>query len=54
MATIQTKEDLLTAVTEGYTELTALIDSSDRTILQRDFAPAKANAKCTTFEQGNN
>ena len=49
MATIQTKEDLLTAVTEGYTELTTLIDSSDKTILERDFAPSKANAKCTTY-----
>ena len=54
MATIQTKEDLLMAVTEGYTELTTLIDSSDETVLERDFAPSKANAKCTTFEQGNN
>lgn len=54
MATIQTKEELLMAVTNGYQELTTLIDSTDKNVLEADFAPVKANAKCTTFEQGNN
>jgi len=45
---------LLQAATEGYKELSDLIRSAGKDVLEADFATSRTNAMCTTFEQGNN
>lgn len=48
------KSELLNVANNSFQELLALLSNTDHEILERDFEPLKANAKCTTFEQGDN
>lgn len=50
----QTKAELKQEIQDTFRELSQLIQTADDSLLTRQFAPAKENARCTTFEQGNN